>query len=212
MNSKVMPKTQSDFASEGSEEVRPGSSQRDFIFVEVITGWSPYAMRRCLFAGLQEADAKDAIQDVVLGSYRQWSPRQQQADLITPYLYLHGLLYRRLQWRIAQWYQRRLPTVPLTIADVSHVGGEATFEFEPIDAALDPAQKAVSNETVQTIWLLIGELPDSIRQPWWLHHVEDFSFETIGQLLGIAPVAAKQRAYRASNELRRRLGSLSSLL
>jgi len=45
-------------------------------------------------------------------------------------------------------------------------------------------------------------LPDSTREPWLLHHVFGFSFDTIATRLGITVMAAKLRSSRATRALR----------
>jgi DNA-directed RNA polymerase specialized sigma24 family protein len=45
-------------------------------------------------------------------------------------------------------------------------------------------------------------LPASTREPWLLHHVFGFSFDSIAARLGITVIAAKLRSSRATRALR----------
>lgn len=48
----------------------------------------------------------------------------------------------------------------------------------------------------------LRELPESVREALWLHHVEGFSFREIGAVQGTSEGAAKVRAHRALTQLR----------
>ncbi|MGQ9494806.1 MAG: RNA polymerase sigma factor [Thermoanaerobaculaceae bacterium] len=50
---------------------------------------------------------------------------------------------------------------------------------------------------------LLEELPEMAREVLWLHHVAGLSFQEVGQVLGISAGAAKVRAHRALQQLRR---------
>jgi RNA polymerase sigma-70 factor, ECF subfamily len=48
----------------------------------------------------------------------------------------------------------------------------------------------------------VATLPPSTREPWLLHHVFGFSFDSIATRLGITSMAAKLRSSRATRALR----------
>lgn len=52
----------------------------------------------------------------------------------------------------------------------------------------------------------LATLPSSTRDPWLLHHVFGFSFDSIATRLGITAMAAKLRSSRATRALRLALG------
>src|SRR3954470_24929373 len=65
-------------------------------------------------------------------------------------------------------------------------------------------EPAVAAETVDAhdIESALTALPSSTREPWMLHHVFGFSFDSIAARLGITVMAAKLRSSRATRALR----------
>jgi len=61
-----------------------------------------------------------------------------------------------------------------------------------------PAENADAHD----IESALTALPSSTREPWLLHHVFGFSFDSIAARLGITVMAAKLRSSRATRALR----------
>jgi RNA polymerase sigma-70 factor, ECF subfamily len=66
---------------------------------------------------------------------------------------------------------------------------------------VDPAAPA-ENADALDIENALTALPVSTREPWLLHHVFGFSFDSIAARLGITVMAAKLRSSRATRALR----------
>ena len=69
------------------------------------------------------------------------------------------------------------------------------------DLPVAAANSLSSAEAIDIEKALAG-LPDATREPWLLHHVFGFSFESIAARLGITTMAAKLRSSRATKALR----------
>jgi DNA-directed RNA polymerase specialized sigma24 family protein len=66
-----------------------------------------------------------------------------------------------------------------------------------VEAVIAPA-----NSDTLDIENALTALPASTREPWLLHHVFGFSFDSIAARLGITVMAAKLRSSRATRALR----------
>jgi RNA polymerase sigma-70 factor (ECF subfamily) len=69
------------------------------------------------------------------------------------------------------------------------------------DLAIAPAHGGSSAEALD-IEDALTALPASTREPWLLHHLFGFSFDSIATRLGITVMAAKLRSSRATRALR----------
>ena len=70
-------------------------------------------------------------------------------------------------------------------------------------AAPDPSQSAVAAHELDRA---LAQLPEERREPLVLHHLRGWSFDEIASRLGIREGAARVRAHRALEQLRRLLG------
>jgi RNA polymerase sigma-70 factor (ECF subfamily) len=79
----------------------------------------------------------------------------------------------------------------------------ATMASAPSNRAADPADRVTLDETVRTALLTVLErLTPPERTAFVLHDVFQFSFDTIGTIVGRTPAACRQLASRARQRLR----------
>ncbi|GHV33100.1 hypothetical protein FACS18949_06140 [Clostridia bacterium] len=78
--------------------------------------------------------------------------------------------------------------------------------IEGISAELDPSlameDVVVSQDAVERIIALVGEMKENYREVLRLKYENDYSHEEISDFLGITVDAAKQRLHRARNKLK----------
>jgi RNA polymerase sigma-70 factor (ECF subfamily) len=79
--------------------------------------------------------------------------------------------------------------------------GTLSFDVEGELAIAAPTSNMPSADTLD-IENALEMLPASTRDPWLLHHVFGFSFDSIAARLGITVMAAKLRSSRATRALR----------
>jgi RNA polymerase sigma-70 factor (ECF subfamily) len=75
-------------------------------------------------------------------------------------------------------------------------------------SSADPSAGVAHRERAERVHAALESLPESQRIVVHLHRFEGLGFAEIGEVLGISEGAAKLRAFRAYEELRRRLGDL----
>lgn len=76
------------------------------------------------------------------------------------------------------------------------------------DPSSDPGAQLQDRERSERVHAAIDSLPEPQRTVVHLHRFEGLGFAEIGKILGISEGAAKLRAFRAYQELRKRLGDL----
>lgn len=80
---------------------------------------------------------------------------------------------------------------------------------EAVEDASSPAQaaaRAEAEETRQRVRAAVRKLPPKYREVIVLHYLEEMSYDQVGESLGITAPAARRRALRAREMLRRTLG------
>lgn len=80
--------------------------------------------------------------------------------------------------------------------------------LEAADGAVDPASALGVRELGEEVQGAIDELSEPQRVVVHLHRFEGLGFADIGRILGISEGAARVRAFRAYEELRKRLAHL----
>lgn len=130
----------------------------------------------------------------------------------TTFLKLHGA---RRRWRRGERLR------PWVFAIAAHVrvdwlrsqGRLATESLDDeglsaADPSSDPGAGLRDRERSERVHLALESLTEPQRVVVHLHRFEGLGFAEIGRILGISEGAAKLRAFRAYEELRRRLGDL----
>ena len=133
-------------------------------------------------------------------------------DLVqTTFLKLHGA---RRRWRRGERLR------PWVFGIAGHVRADwlrtlgrlqtDVLEEEDLPAATssDPSVGLGDRERTQRVHAALDSLPESQRVVVHLYRFEGLGFAEIGRVLGISEGAAKLRAFRAYEELRKRLGDL----
>lgn len=131
----------------------------------------------------QRADAEDLLQDALIRAYR-------------------GLDRLRDETRFTGWLLSIVRTVYLDRLRWERIRPQALRELPPFVAAqdADPLSPAVAEA--------LARLPQAQQQLLALFYLEGLSLSETGQALGIGPLAARQRLFRARLALRRELGQL----
>src|SRR5207249_1976175 len=118
--------------------------------------------------------------------------------------------------RSRRTYMPPLPVRPWVFGiarNVSARNRRATFLRLESQRALDaeedlviasPTIDAPSHDALD-VESMVAALPRSVREPWLMHHIFGFSFDSIAAHLGITEMAAKLRSSRATRALRRAL-------
>jgi len=71
-----------------------------------------------------------------------------------------------------------------------------------------PLTSAMVREVHHRVALAVAGLPDSLREVFVLHYVEDLPYETVANVCGISQGAARLRGMRARDALQTKLSSL----
>jgi RNA polymerase sigma-70 factor (ECF subfamily) len=138
--------------------------------------------------GLGDAEAADAVQDVLL---RLWTELERGATIADPRAWAYRAIYRmamdehRFRRRVASLRDRligRTPTEP------SVDEGRATSDRI-------------------AVWAEVDRLPLRQREVLYLRYRSDLPFEDVGAVLGITSSAARSHATQALAALRRRIGT-----
>jgi RNA polymerase sigma-70 factor (ECF subfamily) len=72
--------------------------------------------------------------------------------------------------------------------------------------AATPAEQAAAAEERERVVEAVGRLPEKYREVIVLHYLDEMPYDDVARALGITPEAARRRALRAREMLRKRLG------
>jgi len=136
--------------------------------------------------------AEDLMQTTFLklhGARRLWKPGER----LRPWVFAIAA-HVRVDWLRSQG---RLPTEPL-----DEEGHSAPHPSS------DPSAGLRERERSERVHVALDALTEPQRIVVHLHRFEGLGFAEIGRILGISEGAAKLRAFRAYEELRKRLGDL----
>lgn len=70
----------------------------------------------------------------------------------------------------------------------------------------DPHEGTHPSAAMPEIQHLVDDLPDKLRLPFVLHHIEGYAIQEVAQLLSTTQSTIKNRVFRARNILRQELG------
>jgi len=110
--------------------------------------------------------------------------------------------------RSRRTYTPPLPVKPWIFGIARNVSARnrRAFRLQPGESSEQSSDSALavvpSDADALDIENALTALPSSTREPWLLHHVFGFSFDSIAARLGITVVAAKLRSSRATRALR----------
>lgn len=151
----------------------------------VATWWSK--LYRIAYARTADRDkAHDIVQEVFLGVWEKWDqvPRDEEVEF---YL-LHALRYGVLNhYRASGRYKVQLQQLD----DLLHELSDSDDSRQYADQRIAVAEHAVA------------QLPPSLKRVFTLRIQEGYSYDKIGQLLGIEPASARVLYSRALEQLRK---------
>ncbi len=82
---------------------------------------------------------------------------------------------------------------------------------EPVDSSLQPEQMALRSEQTDLVQAALLEISDEHRQILVLREMEDYSYETIAEILELPVGTVRSRLFRARLQLKERLESMLSI-
>jgi RNA polymerase sigma-70 factor (ECF subfamily) len=142
------------------------------------------------------SDVEDVAQQVFIRVWRSAGRYVPRAKFTTWLLKItRNLVFNELR------RSKRRAHVPIQV--------EPNAEEIPLKDEVGSAPDAslLETELQQTIEKAIAELPESQRMALVLRRYEEFSYEQIGEILGLSVPAVKSVLFRARTELRARLSS-----
>jgi RNA polymerase sigma-70 factor (ECF subfamily) len=142
------------------------------------------------------SDVEDVAQQVFIRVWRSAGRYVPRAKFTTWLLKItRNLVFNELR------RSKRRAQVPIQI--------EPNAEEIPLkdEVGSTPAASLLEVELQQAIEKAIADLPDSQRMALVLRRYEEFSYEEIGEILGLSVPAVKSVLFRARTELRARLSS-----
>lgn len=80
---------------------------------------------------------------------------------------------------------------------------------EPVDTSLQPEQTALRSEQAELVQAALLEISDEHRQILVLREMEDYSYETIAEILELPVGTVRSRLFRARLQLKEQLESMS---
>lgn len=134
-------------------------------------------------------DALDLVQEVFLGVYRNLASYRSDGVFA-------AWLFRIASFRCTDYLRRRRNTESFE---------ETTTDAAPTPypaAAFDPVQEAMTTHANSRITQALATLPSAQRHVVELKFFQHFTFENIGEQLGISPNTAKTRLYSALKKLK----------
>lgn len=143
-----------------------------------------------------EEDARDALQDALLGALRGLDRFDGRSRLAT---WLHRIVTNAALMKLRA--RRRRPELPL--ADTTTRGGDGEAPAEPPAATVAPdgERSLLREEERRRVRHAIDRLPEAYRAALLLRDVEELSTREAARLLGINENALKIRLHRARRAL-----------
>jgi RNA polymerase sigma-70 factor (ECF subfamily) len=153
------------------------------------------------------ADAQDALQDALLGIYKDL-PGFQGRSRFSSWAYKicinAALMFRRSHARYREEPMDSVPGLGEFDAAGHHLDTRAALRWSVDAQALADAERRQLRECLLEA---LAELPDSLRVAFVLKDLEDWSTEEIAARLEQTPAAVRQRLHRARLQIQERLRS-----
>lgn len=146
-----------------------------------------------------EADAEDVVQETFLRAYQKLRDFRSDSDFGT-WIYRIGV-----NCALDVIAKRKIMSQEYRISDDID---ETDRVVQVADRAAGPERILLSREINNRQQRVMAQLTPAEKAAFVLRHVEDRSTQEIGDILGIAPNAAKQVVFRAVQKLRRELACL----
>ncbi len=157
--------------------------------------YKDYLYRLAFSVLRNEAEAEDAVQETFLDvlkalpTYDVDGPARFETWLYRVAINRARMRLRRKRPELAKWDDL-----------------EEGLERLPLPGGQNPEPAVIDRETAVALWRAVDRLPDTHRLPVLLRYREGFSYEEIGEILGIQLGTVKSRLYNAHKKLARFLG------
>jgi RNA polymerase sigma-70 factor, ECF subfamily len=148
----------------------------------------PRVLRLCALLLSDPEEAQEVAQEVFLRAFRHWRSTGEPESW-PRWLGRVAVNACRDRYRSAWWKRWRGRTDELDRAD--HVVASDV-----------PEQQIIRQEQFERIWQQFRRLSHRQQEIFALRHLEGWSTEEVGELLGITAGAVKQHLFRAVRELR----------
>jgi RNA polymerase sigma-70 factor (ECF subfamily) len=157
--------------------------------------WLPDVARYALSLTRSESDADDLVQDAFLIAYQQWHQFQEGTECRAWLFTICRHRFYRLQQREERQLATEDPELEALAAAAIYRGAK--------DAGLENA--FARSSVLQSVDAAIAELPPQFRDVAILVDVEDQSYESAAQILGVPIGTVRSRLFRARRILQEKL-------
>jgi len=143
-------------------------------------------------------DAEEIVQDAIIracASWRKMTPQRHSEMRLKSWLFTITLNLARSQIR------KRKRRAALLSQDDAHFLGIG----ESVENASSPPAMVERDIEVTLVRDAINRLPPRLREPTWLHYVEDLSYPEIARILAQPNGTVKSKVFRARALLRQTL-------
>lgn len=188
--------------SRGHEKVSltdPTARERDVCYEEVVERYWGRVYGVALRILRNEADARDAAQDVFIKVYRHADSFEGRSRIFT---WLYRITVNASLKRLDRRSRRGCVSLEELSPDPGDDGGEIEAERVRTGNVEDLAARRQIRELVRSA---IDELPDSYRVPLLLRDIEELSTREAAGEMGLTEGALKVRLHRARKALRKKL-------
>lgn len=145
-------------------------------------------------------DAADLVQDTFFQAFRKWGQFEGRSS---PATWLYSIAARACHRRRRR--RSREPSRMESLSSASRAGDGSVGEVPA--GEMDPLERQLRHEAVQSVNRAISTLPDHFRLPLLLKELADFSVSEVAEVLGIKPATVRTRVHRARLLLREALSA-----
>jgi len=143
-----------------------------------------------------DEDAEDVLQESFIKAFKSLGGFKGRSKFST-------WLYRiTVNLALMKLRRRKLDTVSL---DEPVATEEGSVQRDIEDDALDPLERLIETESLETLDLAVADLPPGYRAVFVLRHVEELSTEETARILRISVPAVKSRLHRTRSALKEKL-------
>jgi len=143
-----------------------------------------------------DEDAEDVLQESFIKAFKSLGGFKGRSKFST-------WLYRiTVNLALMKLRRKKLDTVSL---DEPVATEEGSVQRDIEDDALDPLERLIETESLETLDLAVADLPPGYRAVFVLRHVEELSTEETARILRISVPAVKSRLHRTRAALKEKL-------
>jgi RNA polymerase sigma-70 factor (ECF subfamily) len=143
-----------------------------------------------------DEDAEDVLQESFIKAFKSLGGFKGRSKFST-------WLYRiTVNLALMKLRRKKLDTVSL---DEPVATEEGSVQRDVEDDTLDPLERLIETESLETLDLAVADLPPGYRAVFVLRHVEELSTEETARILRISVPAVKSRLHRTRSALKEKL-------